>query len=119
LHGAFLDKELVEQIRVGETTKEEVLDLIGSPSTHVLRYDQNEDKWLYLGRELQYTGFLGPKLIRQDLLLITFTDEKVQSLERLNEGHYKALEIYRNMTKVKGDSFGLWQQFLGNIGRFS
>src|SRR5919199_5430197 len=68
-HGYRLDPELMGQIRPGVTTRDEVAQLLGSPSSVGTFGDQS---WYYVTQRTEQVTFYQEKIAAQDVLRIDF-----------------------------------------------
>src|SRR5271170_6854591 len=109
--------DVIATIQPGVTTRAQVTQLLGSPST---MGTFNERTWYYIGRKTETLAFLSPELTDQQVLVVKFDDSGVvQDLEK------RGMEIAQNVsmnsaeTPTAGHSLGFFEQLFGNIGRFS
>lgn len=106
----------VESIEPGITTRSEVAQLLGSPSTVSSFRDRT---WYYIGQKQTKFAFLDPDVLERSVLVVHFDDigtveeTKVYTLE---DGNF--VEVVSRETPTEGREFGLLEQLLGNIGRF-
>lgn len=107
----------VSQIQVGVSTEQDVLTIMGTPTT---RGTFDEKVWYYIGSELEQWAFLEPDLIDRNILEIKFDEAGyVSSL-----GNYGA-EIAQDVnpvdreTPTRGNRVTFIQQLIGNLGRFN
>lgn len=113
--GNSVDDENLRQIKVGESTREDVARILGSP-TQMSTFD---DKiWYYIGRRTEQSAFLDPELIEQKIVAIKFTPEGM--VEKINQGSNKYAEVIDPInakTPTYGKEVTIMQQLLGNLGR--
>ncbi len=113
--GNNVDEETLRQIKVGESTREDVARILGSP-TQTSTFD---DKiWYYIGRRTEQSAFLDPELIEQKIVAIKFTPEG--TVEKINQGSDKYAEVIDPIsakTPTYGKEVTIMQQLLGNLGR--
>ncbi|MCH2547617.1 MAG: outer membrane protein assembly factor BamE [Alphaproteobacteria bacterium] len=115
--GYIATKPVAESIVEGKTTRAEVRELLGSPST-VSSYPP--ETWYYISRERQTVAFLAPKLKKQKVAQIEFdADGRVSKFEHINEAAARDMEYVDRKTPTEGRSLGLMEQLLGNLGRFN
>lgn len=106
-----------EQIKVGQTTKEEVLSRLGSPST-ISAFPP--ETWYYISRKRETIAFLAPKLVDQKIGQIEFdASGKVSKFEIYNKDAVRNISYVDRETTTEGRTLGVAEQFLGNIGRFN
>ena len=109
--------EAIAGIQPGVTTRTQVTQLLGSPSS-VGTF--NDRTWYYIGRKTETLAFLSPELTDQQVLVVRFDDAGVvQDLEK--RGMESAREVAMNdrETPTAGHSLGFFEQLFGNIGRFT
>lgn len=115
--GQIIPDEQLAQLKIGTTSKAEVLALIGTP-TSVSAFDDMQ--WYYIGEDTKQIG-IHPAIpvVRRVVSLKfdtkgTLTDEHVLSKE---DGEKIAMRP--STTQVMGEEPTLVQQLIGNVGRFS
>ena len=112
----FDDKE-VEKLAVGQSTKKETMDYIGSPSSASV---VGSDTWYYISSTLSTAAFSSPKRIDQQVLAITFNDDGViDKIEKFSGDEKEKLKFNKEKTPSHGTNLSVIQQLLGNVGRFS
>ncbi len=72
--GNLLEPEMIEQLKSGETSREEVIAKIGSP-TLISTFD--ERIWYYAGRQTEQYSFFSPDVIKQQVIEIDFDDKGI------------------------------------------
>ncbi|MBI3419995.1 MAG: outer membrane protein assembly factor BamE [Proteobacteria bacterium] len=113
--GNLLEEEQIRQIKIGETTREDVTKILGSP-TQTSTFD---DKiWYYIGQNTEQTSFFDPEITQQKLVAIQFTPEgKVAKISRGGLKYAENIEPNPDKTPTYGKEVSLMQQLLGNLGR--
>lgn len=115
VRGHVTDPESIEAIKAGEYTEEDVLALLGTPST-VSTF--NERKWYYIGYRSSQFAFERPEVLERNVLVVSFddtgfvNDKEIYSLEDGRE-----IEFVSRETPTEGRDFTVLQQLLGNLGR--
>ena len=74
--GQYPPQYNLEELIVGDHSKDDVLDILGTPST-IPSFDKN--KWFYIEITREKIAFLKPKLISQKVLQIDFDNEDLVS----------------------------------------
>ncbi|MGE0108678.1 MAG: outer membrane protein assembly factor BamE [Bdellovibrionales bacterium] len=113
--GAVLDPEEVAKIEVGTSSRENVLDTLGSP-TQVSTFD--ETIWYYITRKTEQRSFLDPQTIEQKSIEIKFDDNGI--VEAMNEFDAKDAETITPVsrrTPTYGRQTSFIEQLMGNVGR--
>jgi len=111
------EPEALEQIVIGESTKGDVTDLLGSPSS-VAAFDENV--WLYISRRTETIAFLEPDVVEQKVVLISFdAANRVDILSEYDLEDGKPVIPTDRITPTAGKEITILQQLFGNLGRFS
>jgi outer membrane protein assembly factor BamE (lipoprotein component of BamABCDE complex) len=107
----------IAEIHPGKTTAEEVVKILGSPSSAGV-FDRRH--WYYISRRTSRTAFFTPKVLSQDVYIVDFNDKGVvRSIEHKNLKNAKELTPASGMTPAPGQRLTFLQQLIGNIGRFN
>jgi outer membrane protein assembly factor BamE (lipoprotein component of BamABCDE complex) len=116
-HGHRLDMSVVDQIRPGETSREQVARLLGSPSAVGTFGDKS---WYYVAQRTERMTFYQENVAAQDVLRIDF-DERglVSGVSRRGLEMARAVDPADEKTRTLGNELTIVQQFVGNIGRFN
>ena len=116
-HGQKLDEDAIARIHPGVTAREEVLRLMGSPTT-VAAFDGNA--WLYVNQKMAHKAFFRPELVDQKVVIVRF-DERgiVTRIETRGLDEARSIEPVADATPTMGNELTIWEQFIGNIGRFN
>lgn len=115
LGGHVTDPDSIEAIKAGQYTEEDVLALLGTPST-VSTFDDH--KWYYIGEKSTQFAFERPTILERNVLVVSFDDsgfvtgKKVYSLQ---DG--RDIVPVSRVTPTEGRDFTVLQQLLGNLGR--
>lgn len=115
--GYVASKPVAEVIEPGKTTRAQVRELLGSPST---MSSYPPETWYYISRERETVAFLAPEITAQDVARIEFDEAgRVASLENFDVSAAREMEYVERETPTEGRSLGLMEQLLGNLGRFN
>ena len=107
------DDKLV-QLRTG-LTRDEVLQILGSPSTVATFTDHN---WYYIGQKTEDYAFYKPKVVERQVLIIQFgEDGLVEDVRRLEKDDGKPIEMVERTTPTVSRDLSLMQQIFGNLGK--
>ena len=115
--GNLAPADAVASIQPGVTTRAQVSQLLGSPSSVATFSDRT---WYYIGYKTEHIAFLAPEVTDQQVLVVRFDDAGVvQDLQK--RGIETAREVAMNdrETPTAGHSLGFFEQLFGNIGRFT
>ena len=115
IRGHVTDPESVEAIKAGEYTREDVLTLLGTPST-VSTFD--ERKWYYIGHKATKFAFQHPEILERNVLVVSFDDTGYVSHKQIfSLADGREIEPIARETSTEGRDFTIMQQLLGNLGR--
>jgi len=115
--GNMPDADAVLSIEPGVQTKDQVTQLLGTPSAVGTFDDKN---WYYISKRTKTLAFFDPDVIDQQVLVIKFDDSgivKKVDFYGLNDAY--AVEPVDQVTPTYGQKLTLLQQLFGNIGRFN
>jgi outer membrane protein assembly factor BamE (lipoprotein component of BamABCDE complex) len=115
IRGHVADPESIEAIKAGEYTQDDVLALLGTPST-VSTFD--ERKWYYIGHKWTKFAFQHPEIIERSVLVLSFDDTGYVSNKQIfSLADGREIEPIDRETPTEGRDFTVMQQLLGNLGR--
>ncbi|GBQ87226.1 outer membrane protein assembly factor BamE [Asaia krungthepensis] len=115
--GSLIEKDDYSQLVPGTSTRNDVTDLLGSPTTHST-FDDNT--WIYISMVTvpQPLGF--PRVTKQNVLVLAFDNGGV--LRRVDTLHRKNgynVGMVGETTPTPGTKVNVLQQLLGNVGRYN
>lgn len=107
----------LERIDVGTATKQEVVEVLGTPST-LGTFDDNI--WYYISRRTEQWAFL-PKEVTEQKVVVLYFDEKdvLQQIEQYNQDDIRNISLVERETPTAGHSITFIEQLFGNFGRFN
>jgi outer membrane protein assembly factor BamE (lipoprotein component of BamABCDE complex) len=114
--GNLPDPDKLAQIKPGTTTKEQLVKILGSPSS-ASTFDDNT--WYYISRRTEQIAFFSPTVLDQQVFIVDFTDRGVVK----DVGH-KTLADGEHVTPAPGATpapgreLSFVEQIIGNVGRF-
>ncbi len=114
--GQFIDDQQIASIENKNLTKEEVANTLGLPS---LTPDYTANTWYYTSRSLERKIFTEPKVVSQRVVKVTFTGNKVDMVEVLDNSHKDGLMVEKEYTRSLGTDENVLQKFTKNFGRFN
>jgi outer membrane protein assembly factor BamE (lipoprotein component of BamABCDE complex) len=116
-HGHRLDEQALAQIEPGSSSRDQVAQLLGSPSS---RATFGDSPWYYVSQRTEQLTFYQADITDQDVVVISFDDQGVvSSIERHGLDAAREIELVSRETPTSGTELGLLEQFVGNIGRFN
>ncbi|MBL8687684.1 MAG: outer membrane protein assembly factor BamE [Rhodospirillaceae bacterium] len=114
--GNLPETEDVDKIRVGASTKDEVAMVLGSPSS-VATFDPNT--WYYISKRTETVAFFRPEVLEQKVLTVRFDDAGlVREIVQTDKEAAKEVDPVERTTPTSGQTFSIFQQLFGNLGRF-
>jgi outer membrane protein assembly factor BamE (lipoprotein component of BamABCDE complex) len=116
-HGYRLDEAAFAQIEPGRTTRDQVLQLLGSPSA-LTTFDGSV--WYYVSQRSERLSFYQDDVVNQDVVTITFDDlGTVAGIDRHGLERAHEVSFVERETPTSGSELTAFEQFIGNIGRFN
>ncbi len=110
--------EVVETIEQGKQNRDQIVAILGSPSTKATFGKQ--EIWYYIGKKTETLAFFEPKLLERKILVIKFDDRGVvETVASYDASAGKRVELVERVTPTKGKELGILEQIIGNVGRFS
>ena len=106
----------MEKLQPGQQTRNDVLTLLGSPSTTATFDDET---WYYISQRVETTAFLAPDTKDQRVTALKFDKAGVlkdMTTYTLKDG--RAVEMVDRKTPTAGKELTIIEQIFGNVGRF-
>lgn len=115
--GNLVDPAKLAKIKVGQQTRADVSEILGSPSS-VAAFDK--ETWYYISKRTETTAFLEPKLRGRKVVVLRFNKKGVvDEIKILGPADGKDITPVKRETPTVGSKLGFFEQLLGNLGRFS
>jgi outer membrane protein assembly factor BamE (lipoprotein component of BamABCDE complex) len=116
-HGHNLKDADFSQVVIGQSRKEDVQALLGSPSAAATFGDAT---WYYIALREETVGPKEPQVTEQKIIGVRFdsTDTVVEILEYATKDG-KPVVLVEKITPAQGKTLSFFEQLLGNIGRFN
>tara|TARA_X000001036_G_scaffold117022_1_gene110392 strand:- start:10430 stop:10876 length:447 start_codon:yes stop_codon:yes gene_type:complete len=114
--GNLLEPYQIEAIKVGQSTRSEVLRTLGSPT---IKSTFDTLVWYYIGQETKKHGILDPEITDERIYRVVFNDEGVLENFELIDKERMHIPYVREKTPTHGNERTIAQEFLGNIGKFN
>lgn len=103
-------------IQKGVTSKESVINIMGSPT--IISDFNNQDVWIYYAEEVEKFLFYIPKIKTRRILMVKFDNgNTVNHIKEYHLNDEKKLKFARSYTKVEGHEVGIFKSIIGNIGQ--
>lgn len=116
VRGNIPEAEDVAVIEPGVHSRQDIVDLLGSPSTISTFQDS---KWYYIGQKTQEFAFMKPEVIDRSVLVVTFNESGyVEQTASYTLADAQEIEPVERITPTEGRDLTLLQQLFGNLGRF-
>jgi len=115
VRGSVADREDMIRIRQGITTKQEVQQVLGSPST-VSAFDKKT--WYYISKREEALAFFKPTTKDQNVIELRFDDEDVvQRIRKYSLADARNVSRVSRTTKADGGEPGVFKSFVDMIVR--
>ena len=113
--GYVFDEKLLDQIKVNETISNDVMDILGSPSTTSAI---DASTWYYIYSKAETVAFYHPTVTDRRVLAVSFDDDnKVNNLKYYGLEEGKIISYVDRTTPTRGRELTVLQQLFGNLGR--
>jgi len=114
--GNLPDSDNLAEIKPGTTTKEQVVKILGSPSS-ASTFD--DDVWYYISRKTKQIAFFSPTVLDQQVYIVDFDDKGiVKDLGHKTLADGESITPAPGATPAPGRELSFLEQLIGNIGRF-
>lgn len=114
--GHVVEKGTYEKLQAGQSTKDDVLTLLGSPST-VATFDN--ETWYYISQRAETVAFREPQVRAQQVVAIAFEPSgTVKAINNYTLKDGKAVDMVDRKTPTAGKELGYIDQLFGNLGKF-
>lgn len=116
VRGNLPREEQLSKIVVGKQNRHEVADILGTPST-LGTFDDNV--WYYISRKTENYAFFDEKVADQQVIAIYFDDKDiVQKIYRYDKDDRRQVGMIDRTTPTAGKELSVFEQLIGNLGRF-
>lgn len=116
-HGQTVDPDGVKAISPGQTSKTQVLALLGAPSSEA---NFNEDIWYYISEKRETKAFFAPVTLERHVVFVRFDPNgAVEAIGTLGKDDGKEIVLISRKTPTAGQEITIMKQLLGNLGRFN
>ncbi|HUC12041.1 MAG TPA: outer membrane protein assembly factor BamE [Stellaceae bacterium] len=107
----------IAQIHPGKTTKDQVVKILGSPSS-VSVFSDND--WYYISARTKQYAFLDPQVLDQEVYVVDFNnDGVVRAVEHKTLRDGREIEPVARATPAPGRELSFLEQIIGNLGKFN
>lgn len=113
-HGNIILPSRLAEIKPNETTQDDVVQLLGTPST---RSNFDANVWYYVTSTTQTSALKGTRVTGRKVVAVTFNPSgTVTGVKQLAENEGLALQPDPTTTRTQGQALGIVEQLMGNIG---
>ena len=113
-HGQIYEKNInFKELQVGKTTKNEIVELLGSPST-TSNFD-NEQSWIYISSEFKKFVFLDGSNTDQKILILSFNQNTLKNKEILSKNDINSIQYEETITDSRGKKISWIKHFFTNL----
>ena len=114
--GNLPDPERLSELVPGETTRDDILASLGSPSS-VNTF--GKETWYYISEIVEIVAFLSPKVLERKVLIVEF-NPKSQMTQVVTLGLEAGRELIHveRITPTFGQKLTVLDQIIGNFNRF-
>ncbi len=117
VHGQAPDSDDLELIEVQISTRRDVEQRLGTPSTSSVFSD---NVWYYYTETTETIAFFEPEVTNRKIIAIVFApDGRVDNIATYTEADGRPVELVSRVTPTAGNELTFFQQLFGNIGRFT
>ena len=117
VRGHIPEEEDLGRINPGVHTREDVAQLLGTPSTVSAFQDT---KWYYIGQKSTEFAFFAPEVLERRVVVVSFDDAGVVAeTSTLSLADGQDIDPVERVTPTEGRELNFFQQIFGNLGRFS
>jgi outer membrane protein assembly factor BamE (lipoprotein component of BamABCDE complex) len=115
--GYVKQADLKDRLVIGQTSKQEVFDQFGSPSS---QSSFGPETWYYIHNRKETVGFLKPEVVDQDITSVEFdANGNVAKVGGYTQAEAQEVKNVKRETPTEGHALGFVEQVLGNVGRFN
>ena len=116
--GYQIDQDSLSQVKLGETTKEQALSLLGTPST---TSTVGGDAWYYIGQKLHRAVAFMPTQTTDQYVLAVYFDKggKVDRIANYGMKDGKVFDFVTRTTPTGGQEPDFLRNIMGGLFRFS
>lgn len=116
-HGDRLEADRLAQIRPGVQTREDVAQILGSPSSTSVF---GEESWYYISDLVETRSIFDREITDRQVVTVRFNgDGVVSQVDAFGLERGKEVEVVQRETPSFGESVTILNQLMGNLGRFN
>ena len=116
VHGNRISLKAFDIIEPGKTTEQQVLEQLGKP---VITQDYGPKSWVYVESKSQKSVFSGKKILNRTVVRVSFNKKGIAtSIDIIPYDKEFDPKIATRKTPTAGQEITVFQQLIGNFGRF-
>jgi len=117
MRGNLPDSDLLESIQSSEHSRDQVEQILGSPSTTAMF--ENET-WFYISERRETFAFFEPKVMERKVVIIQFDNSGIlKAVAELGLENGRLVTPVDRETPTLGNDLNAIEQMLGNLGKFN
>ncbi len=114
-HGHIINENELKQIRIGTTTRTDILDMLGQPS---FKGAFNTKKLYYSSQIMLQPVASTKQTLTRMIYIFTFNNNNIiQSIDLINQEDGLQIAHIDDKTPTPGDTFGILEQVFSNLKR--
>lgn len=114
-HGSIVKQERLDRIKIGSHTKNDVAELLGSPSA---TGTFNNKRWYYFTEKAAVRALGRSKLLEREIVIVDFDKQGVvSSLTFKSKDDAQKVNPSKKTTTTYGQTLGIIDQFINNLGK--
>lgn len=114
--GNLPDPDLLAEIKVGQHTRDQVTELLGSPSS-IATFEK--ETWYYISNRTETIAFFEPELRERKVIVLRFDDSGVlHDIKTLGLEDSRIIQPVDRVTPTAGNTMGIVDGIVANFGRF-
>jgi outer membrane protein assembly factor BamE (lipoprotein component of BamABCDE complex) len=115
-YGYDLDLKNLEKLKINKSTREDVINILGSPST-VSGF--TDDEWYYVTVQTTRKSMFNPRVTERDIVQLKFRGNILTHIEVRQDQGKKDMNFCKDESPVHGNDSTALKDMFYNMGRFS
>lgn len=105
------------QLVIGQSKTDDVAAILGSPSAES---NFGGKTWYYIMERKETVGMFAPEVIDHQVTAVRFDEnDTVIDISKVDKDKSVPVEFVEKSTPTEGRKIGIWEQLLGNFGKFN
>ena len=114
-HGTVVKQSQIDRIKIGLHTRNDIAMILGSPSS---MSTFNPNRWYYFTEKAEVKALGQRSVLERDIVIVDFNEKGVlTSLSFKNKQDAKNVNPTKKTTKTHGQTMGIIDQFIDNVGK--